>query len=85
MFLTLIFYNINNGEEVFDIKAKSKMILGIAVIVVLVIVGGVAVDVTHQDLPNYTINNTTVNDSANNSTVNATDNTTSNSTNSTST
>lgn len=85
MFLTLIFYNINNGVEVFDIKTNSKMILGIAVIVALLIVGWVAVDVTHQDLPNYTINNTTVNDSANNTTVNATDNATSNSTNSTST
>lgn len=79
------FYNINNGLGVFDIRINSKLVIGIAVIVALIIVGGVAVDVTHQDLPNYTINNTTVNDSANNSTVNATDNTTSNSTNSTST
>lgn len=39
----------------FDIKTNSKMILGIAIIVALLIVGWVAVDVTHQDLPNYTI------------------------------
>ena len=67
----------------FDIRIRTKLVIGIAIVVALIIIGGVAVDVTHQDLPNYTFNNTTINDSANNTPVNATDNTTSNSTNST--
>lgn len=84
MFLTLIYYNINNGLEVFDIRRNSLIMIGVTVVVILVIIGVTAAVITHNSTANNTANNTTVNNTVNNTTMNATNNTTFN-TNTTST
>ena len=69
----------------FSIRRNSLIILGVAVVVVLLVIGVTAVTLTNNSTQNNTTNNTTVNLTDNNTTVNATNNTTSNSTNTTST